>query len=119
MAAGAYVTASLAQTFGSPDDRRAAAGGYYVAAAALVPCPPLLIADLGRPDRFHHMLRIFKPHSPMNMGAWALTAFSGPATLLALAEFAALRWFPARVIGVAGLPFAFFMLAYPCVLLAT
>jgi formate-dependent nitrite reductase membrane component NrfD len=76
MAAGAYVTASLAQNFGSADDRRAAAGGYYVAAAALVPCAPLLIADLGRPDRFHHMLRVFKPLSPMNLGAWTLTGFT-------------------------------------------
>jgi len=73
MAAGAYVTASLAHGFGSADDRRATAGGYYLAAAALVPCAPLLIADLGRPDRFHHMLRIFKPLSPMNLGAWTLT----------------------------------------------
>src|ERR1700674_2054017 len=76
MAAGAYVTASLAQNFGSADDRRVAAGGFYVAAAALVPCAPLLIADLGRPDRFHHMLRVFKPLSPMNLGAWTLTAFT-------------------------------------------
>ncbi|HKV29652.1 MAG TPA: NrfD/PsrC family molybdoenzyme membrane anchor subunit [Candidatus Dormibacteraeota bacterium] len=76
MAAGAYVTASLAQNFGSADDRRVAAGGYYVAAAALVPCAPLLIADLGRPERFHHMLRIFKPLSPMNLGAWTLTGFT-------------------------------------------
>src|SRR5256885_5928587 len=76
MAAGAYVTASLAHNFGSADDRRAAAGGFYVAAAALVPCAPLLIADLGRPERFHHMLRIFKPLSPMNLGAWTLTGFT-------------------------------------------
>jgi formate-dependent nitrite reductase membrane component NrfD len=76
MAAGAYVTASLAQNFGSAEDRRAAAGGYYIAAAALTPCAPLLIADLGRPERFHHMLRIFKPLSPMNLGAWALTGFT-------------------------------------------
>jgi formate-dependent nitrite reductase membrane component NrfD len=76
MAAGAFVTAALAQNFGSADDRRVAAGGFYVAAAALVPCAPLLIADLGRPDRFHHMLRVFKPLSPMNLGAWTLTAFT-------------------------------------------
>ena len=76
MAAGAFVTASLAQTVGSGDDRRIAADGYYVAAAALVPCAPLLIADLGRPDRFHHMLRILKPLSPMNLGAWTLTGFT-------------------------------------------
>jgi len=76
MAGGAYLTAALAQNFGSADDRRAAGDGYYVAAAALVPCAPLLIADLGRPDRFHHMLRIFKPLSPMNLGAWTLTSFT-------------------------------------------
>jgi formate-dependent nitrite reductase membrane component NrfD len=76
MAAGAFVTASLAQTVGSPDDRRAAADGFYLAAAALVPCAPLLIGDLGRPERFHHMLRIFKPLSPMNLGAWTLTGFT-------------------------------------------
>jgi formate-dependent nitrite reductase membrane component NrfD len=76
MGAGAFVTASLAQTLGSADDRRTAADGFYLAAAALVPCAPLLIGDLGRPERFHHMLRIFKPLSPMNLGAWTLTAFT-------------------------------------------
>jgi formate-dependent nitrite reductase membrane component NrfD len=47
-----------------------------VALAAVLPAPPLLIADLGRPGRFLNMLRIFKPRSPMNLGAWCLTAFS-------------------------------------------
>jgi formate-dependent nitrite reductase membrane component NrfD len=74
--AGAFVTASLAQNLGSDDDRRVGADGYYLAAAALLPCAPLLIADLGRPDRFHHMLRIFKPLSPMNLGAWTLTGLT-------------------------------------------
>jgi formate-dependent nitrite reductase membrane component NrfD len=76
MGAGAFVTASLAQAAGSADDRRAGADGFYLAAAALVPCAPLLIGDLGRPERFHHMLRIFKPLSPMNLGAWTLTGFT-------------------------------------------
>jgi hypothetical protein len=31
--------------------------------------------DLGRPARFANMLRLVKPRSPMNMGAWALTLF--------------------------------------------
>ncbi len=34
----------------------------------------LLIADLGRPERFLYMLRVFRPTSPMNMGAWILAA---------------------------------------------
>lgn len=33
----------------------------------------LLIHDLGRPERFLHMLRVFRPTSPMNMGAWILS----------------------------------------------
>ena len=37
--------------------------------------PVLLILDLGRPRLFIHMLRVFKPQSPMSMGAWILAAF--------------------------------------------
>ena len=32
----------------------------------------LLIVDLGRPGRFLRMLRVFRPTSPMSMGAWIL-----------------------------------------------
>lgn len=45
----------------------------------------LLIHDLGRPERFLHMLRVFRISSPMSMGSWILSAFStaagGAATL--------------------------------------
>ena len=37
---------------------------------------PLLIADLGRPDRFLNMLRVFKLRSAMSVGAWTLAKFS-------------------------------------------
>jgi len=33
-----------------------------------------LIYDLGRPERFLHMLRVFRPTSPMNIGTWILGA---------------------------------------------
>jgi Polysulphide reductase, NrfD len=36
-----------------------------------------LIHDLGRPERFANMLRVFKPSSPMSVGSWLLTAY-GP-----------------------------------------
>jgi hypothetical protein len=58
-------------------DEQSAAVARKVALAALVPSPPLLIMDLGRPERFYNMLRIFKPRSPMSLGAWALSAFGG------------------------------------------
>jgi Polysulphide reductase, NrfD len=35
-----------------------------------------LVADLGDPMRFHHMLRTFKPGSPMSIGVWAISIFS-------------------------------------------
>ncbi len=56
-------------------DHASARRARLVSLAALAPCPPLLMADLGRPARFLNMLRIFKVRSPMSMGAWALTAF--------------------------------------------
>lgn len=45
----------------------------------------LLVFDLGRPSRFLNMLRVFRPTSPMNMGAWILSgtaAASATAILL-------------------------------------
>ena len=41
----------------------------------------LLVYDLGRPSRFLNMLRVFRPTSVMNMGAWILSATSGSAFL--------------------------------------
>jgi len=37
----------------------------------------LLVYDLGRPERFLNMLRVFRPTSPMNMGAWILSGAGG------------------------------------------
>jgi hypothetical protein len=62
-------------------DRRSARTARLVSMGALAACPPLLIADLGRPARFLNMLRVFKPRSPMNLGAWALSAFGGLGTV--------------------------------------
>jgi formate-dependent nitrite reductase membrane component NrfD len=44
----------------------------YIGAVADAISPVLLVSDLGRPERFHHMLRVFKVTSPMNVGAWVL-----------------------------------------------
>ncbi|WP_051323864.1 NrfD/PsrC family molybdoenzyme membrane anchor subunit [Candidatus Solirubrobacter pratensis] len=56
-------------------DHRAAELARKVSLAALIPSPPLLVLDLGRPMRFLNMLRIVKTRSPMSMGAWALIVF--------------------------------------------
>jgi formate-dependent nitrite reductase membrane component NrfD len=74
MAAGASFVGMACDIAG---DERSAAVARKVALGALLPSPPLLISDLGRPERFYNMLRIFKPRSPMSMGSWCLTAFGG------------------------------------------
>ncbi|MFN2607088.1 MAG: NrfD/PsrC family molybdoenzyme membrane anchor subunit [Acidimicrobiales bacterium] len=60
--------------------RRALVGGALGAAAS----PALLVADLGKPERFLHMLRVAKPTSPMSVGTWVISAFA-PAVLGAAA----------------------------------
>ena len=45
-----------------------------------------LVADLGRPDRFYNMLRTFKVTSPMSVGSWILSAYSGGIGIAAIAE---------------------------------
>ena len=47
-----------------------------------------LIHDLGRPERFHHMLRVFRPTSPMSVGTYILSIFSSFAGLSWLTLFA-------------------------------
>jgi len=87
VSAGAYILARMAERFGGERYRDVTRAGTTVAVLAALPCAPLLIADLGDPKRFHHMLRVFKPHSPMNLGAWTLTAYSGAAFLVLLREW--------------------------------
>nr|WP_211194300.1 NrfD/PsrC family molybdoenzyme membrane anchor subunit [Pyxidicoccus fallax] len=41
----------------------------------------LLIHDLGRPERFLNMLRVFRPTSPMSIGSWVLAGSGGLNTL--------------------------------------
>lgn len=64
----------------------------------------LLVYDLGKPTRFLNMLRVFKPQSPMSMGAWILTAFSTSTAAAVFADIVSTYWdgLPVRVIGGTG-----------------
>ena len=57
----------------------AALGGISVSTVAL-------INDLGRPARFHHMLRVFKLSSPMSVGSWILSVYGPAAGAAALSD---------------------------------
>jgi formate-dependent nitrite reductase membrane component NrfD len=73
-------------------NRRLARVATRNAFAGIAVSPPLLISDLGRPERFLHMLRVFKITSPMSVGSWVLAAEGGVVTVAAAHEF--LGWFP-------------------------
>jgi formate-dependent nitrite reductase membrane component NrfD len=66
--------AALADATGRP---RLALTGRLTAVGAAAAGSGLLIAELGRPERFLNMLRVFKPTSPMSVGAWLLAAHGG------------------------------------------
>ena len=75
IAAGSALLAAGADRTGRHHLRRvtrlSSLGALAISGAALV-------HDLGRPDRFYNMLRVFKPTSPMSVGSWLLSAFALP-----------------------------------------
>jgi formate-dependent nitrite reductase membrane component NrfD len=140
VAGGAFVIATIAGLLDPHRYRDVARVGYYVAVFAIIPCPVLLIVDLGLPSRFLNMLMVskpsvaigmsavtvgplhIKPYSPMSAGAWGLMVFSTCAFLCAAETWLADRRgrsFPrVRVVaGVIGIVAGFFLAAYPGVLL--
>jgi formate-dependent nitrite reductase membrane component NrfD len=58
----------------------------YIGAAADLVSPVLLISDLGRPERFLNMFRVFKVTSPMSVGSWILGVSGGASSTAALLE---------------------------------
>ncbi len=74
----------------------------WIAAAGGAISPALLVSDLGRPERFLNMLRIFKLRSPMSVGAWTLVAFSNAAGARVFADVATRATggrLPVRIVG--------------------
>src|SRR5207247_1479870 len=68
LAGGCYFLASMIDLVGRPTDRPLARLGYLIAVPAVVVCGILLIADLGRPERFWHMLLQSAPWPPVVIG---------------------------------------------------
>jgi hypothetical protein len=93
MAGMSAVIASGAVIFHHVDLARAAM--WLAAIGGAILSPILLIMDLGRPQLFLNMLRVFKHRSAMSMGAWILSAFGACAVpgLIAL-ELHAHQIFP-------------------------
>lgn len=131
ISAASYVIATISSWFGGKEGRRIAQVGHYVSLAALIPSPILLILDLGRPERFLNMLRVFKLRSPMSLGTWGLTIFGGFCGLSAVIQAVSdglfgrrtfvvrlVRLLPHTIIHALGSVFAFFVGGYTGVLIA-
>jgi formate-dependent nitrite reductase membrane component NrfD len=78
-AGAAAVLGAAAQAFGRERHDGLIARCRWIAAVGGAAGTGLLIHDLGRPDRFLNMLRVFRPSSPLNVGSWVLAA-AGPLT---------------------------------------
>lgn len=140
IAGGAFVIATIASLIDGHHYRDVVRIGYYVSLLAILPCPILLIVDLGTPSRFLNMLMVgkpslaigmnavtvgpfhFKPFSPMSVGAWGLQVFSLCAFVCAaetwLADTRGRRFPRVRLAaGLIGGLAGFFLAAYPGVLL--
>ena len=138
LAAGSYFLATLMDLFGKGRDRRLTQLGYLIAFPLVGLCGLVLTVDLGRPERFWHMLiesetfrPIIKTYSPMSLGAWALLCFGGCAFLSFVAVLAERGWLvwpllrhlspPAivgRLVTVIGALLGFYVAGYTGVLLA-
>jgi formate-dependent nitrite reductase membrane component NrfD len=83
MAATSSGLAAWGGVSGRPSLRRT---GRLAAAGGAVAGTVFLVHDLHRPQRFLHMLRVFKPTSPLSVGTWILSPFATFAAATAAAE---------------------------------
>lgn len=136
--AGAYFIGSLIELFGAEHQREISRIAYYVAFPLILITPVLLIADLGRPERFWHLffyvnggIPYINLQSPLSVGSWALLVF-GAFTFLSFvdnliqdgyfrfAPFAAVyNRRPRKLYALVGTLAGFFIASYTGVLLNT
>ncbi len=138
VAGGAYFLSTVVEWVGTPQDRPLARMGYYLAFPLSILCVFFLIIDLGRPERFWHMVLYSKTllpwvkwNSPMSVGSYVLLgfgAFSFLSFVDTLIETGRLPWAPwrdrysgtpRRIFSLIGGLFGFVLTAYTGELLST
>ncbi len=98
IAGGSYVIGTMLRLWGAAGDRPTARVAFVVSLITVAVCPIFLTVDLGRPDRFWHMLidsstgsLAFTARSPMSVGAYALLVFGLFAFVSAAGSFLEIR----------------------------
>ena len=76
LAGGAYIVAALADLCDIDDDKLIGKVGFTVALIGIIIGSICLIYDLGRPERFLNVLKVFKFTSPMSLGVWGVIVFT-------------------------------------------
>jgi protein NrfD len=95
---GVYFAAAWLDLFGDLNDRAAMRLGHLLALPLIILCSVFLIADLGQPLRFWHMIfqserfpePILKAYSPMSLGSSILVVF-GAVSFLSFVDAALAR----------------------------
>jgi formate-dependent nitrite reductase membrane component NrfD len=130
VAAGGWLAAA-AEDWAGAGERDVVRAGRYLALGGVLAGSAVLIVDLGRPERFHHMLRFVQPRSAMSLGSWGLAAFGAAAGGGAVLQFiedrlgtdsalARLSCGPTgRALNLVALPLALFLGSYTGTLLAS
>jgi len=121
ISAGVQLFTTLADVLGHKD-KALTRVGRYTALITMILSPILLIWDLGRPERFYNMMRIWKLRSPMSNQTWALFVYGNLSGLIAARQAAEdgllgrnflsrllIKAIPARLLGVLALPVALFV----------
>lgn len=88
VAGGAALIGGLADLLGGKRHRGTVRRARWIALVGAMISPLLLILDLGRPARFHHMLRVLKITSPLSVGTWILSGFGLVSGVLAAKQAA-------------------------------
>src|ERR1700730_14979361 len=123
LATGLFLVAAIGELAAPAVFTAVAKVAYPVALVLLLTDLLCLVLDLGDPLRFLHMLRVFKPSSPMSLGTWCLTIYSFPLTVAAALSLApeggtAIEWVRKLAVVLGLLP-ALASAAYKGVLLST
>ncbi len=121
IAAGVQLFTTLADILGHKD-KALTRVGRYTALITVILSPILLIWDLGRPERFYNMMRIWKLRSPMSNQTWSLVVYGNLSGLIAARQAAEdgllgrnslsrllIKAIPARLLGILALPVALFV----------
>ena len=123
MTTGLFIVAALGDLAVPRVFAAVARVAYPIAFLLLLADLLCLVLDLGDPLRFHHMLRVWKPSSPMSFGTWCLTIYSLPLTIVTAMSLLPGAWTGAEwarhVVALVGLPPALGTAAYKGVLFST